>query len=105
MHILHPPLVPSKYRSLLTDYISLAKTRLADLKASPGLPSSSSPSPAVARACLVLMLLLASSLQVSMENMGLYEDLSSAGDVIEVTHLGAAPRPCPRAPQAQSRFL
>ncbi|KAM8776511.1 LOW QUALITY PROTEIN: Fanconi anemia group A protein [Rhynchonycteris naso] len=52
VHILHPPLVPSKYRSLLTDYVSLAKTRLADLK-------------------------------VSMENMGLYEDLSSAGDVTE----------------------
>jgi hypothetical protein len=34
VHILHPPLVPSKYRTLLTDYISLAKTRLADLKAS-----------------------------------------------------------------------
>nr|XP_060508713.1 Fanconi anemia group A protein [Panthera onca] len=40
-HILHPPLVPSKYRSLLTDYVTLAKTRLADLKASPGLPSPS----------------------------------------------------------------
>ncbi|XP_063653596.1 Fanconi anemia group A protein isoform X4 [Pan troglodytes] len=52
VHILHPPLVPSKYRSLLTDYISLAKTRLADLK-------------------------------VSIENMGLYEDLSSAGDITE----------------------
>uniref|UniRef100_A0A8C7B2C9 FA complementation group A n=1 Tax=Neovison vison TaxID=452646 RepID=A0A8C7B2C9_NEOVI len=51
-HILHPPLVPSKYRSLLTDYIALAKTRLSDLK-------------------------------VSMENMGLYEDLSSARDIIE----------------------
>ncbi|KAK1330595.1 hypothetical protein QTO34_010791 [Cnephaeus nilssonii] len=44
VHILHPPLVPSKYRSLLTDYVSLAKTRLADLKASPGLPSSLLPS-------------------------------------------------------------
>eukprot|EP00074_Homo_sapiens_P069181 XP_011521247.1 Fanconi anemia group A protein isoform X2 [Homo sapiens] len=52
VHILHPPLVPGKYRSLLTDYISLAKTRLADLK-------------------------------VSIENMGLYEDLSSAGDITE----------------------
>uniref|UniRef100_A0ABI7VQC0 FA complementation group A n=1 Tax=Felis catus TaxID=9685 RepID=A0ABI7VQC0_FELCA len=51
-HILHPPLVPSKYRSLLTDYVTLAKTRLADLK-------------------------------VSLENMGLYEDLSSARDVTE----------------------
>ncbi|KAF3817535.1 hypothetical protein GH733_012822 [Mirounga leonina] len=40
VHILHPPLVPSKYRSLLTDY-------------------------------------------VSMENMGLYEDLSSARDITE----------------------
>ncbi|XP_021561324.2 Fanconi anemia group A protein isoform X1 [Neomonachus schauinslandi] len=52
VHILHPPLVPSKYRSLLTDYVTLAKTRLADLK-------------------------------VSMENMGLYEDLSSARDITE----------------------
>ncbi|XP_016067742.1 PREDICTED: Fanconi anemia group A protein isoform X4 [Miniopterus natalensis] len=52
VHILHPPLVPSKYRSLLTDYVSLAKTRLADLK-------------------------------VSVENMGLYEDLSTVEDVIE----------------------
>ncbi|XP_027472901.1 Fanconi anemia group A protein isoform X4 [Zalophus californianus] len=52
VHILHPPLVPSKYRSLLTDYVTLAKTRLADLK-------------------------------VSVENMGLYEDLSSARDITE----------------------
>uniref|UniRef100_A0A452TVY9 FA complementation group A n=1 Tax=Ursus maritimus TaxID=29073 RepID=A0A452TVY9_URSMA len=50
--ILHPPLVPSKYRSLLTDYVALARTRLADLK-------------------------------VSVENMGLYEDLSSARDIAE----------------------
>ncbi|XP_058530791.1 Fanconi anemia group A protein [Ochotona princeps] len=52
VHILHPPLVPDKYRSLLSDYISLAKTRLADLK-------------------------------VSIENMGLYEDLTSTGDIAE----------------------
>ncbi|XP_059940419.1 Fanconi anemia group A protein isoform X4 [Mesoplodon densirostris] len=52
VHILHPPLVPSKYRALLTDYVALARTRLADLK-------------------------------VSIENMGLYEDLSSTGDVTE----------------------
>lgn len=52
VHIFHPPLVPSKYHSLLTDYISLAKTRLVDLK-------------------------------VSVENMGLYEDLSSSGDMAE----------------------
>ncbi|XP_069918954.1 Fanconi anemia group A protein isoform X5 [Oryctolagus cuniculus] len=52
VHILHPPLVPDKYRSLLSDYVSLAKTRLADLK-------------------------------VSIENMGLYEDLASAGDIAE----------------------
>lgn len=39
VHILHPPFVPSKYRSLLTDYVSLARTRLADLKASLGRPS------------------------------------------------------------------
>ncbi|XP_076989437.1 Fanconi anemia group A protein isoform X2 [Tamandua tetradactyla] len=52
VHLLHPPLVPSKYRLLLTDYVALAKTRLADLK-------------------------------VSIENTGLYEDLSSAGDITE----------------------
>uniref|UniRef100_A0A8C6D8Y4 FA complementation group A n=1 Tax=Moschus moschiferus TaxID=68415 RepID=A0A8C6D8Y4_MOSMO len=52
VHILHPPLVPGKYRTLLTDYVALAKTRLADLK-------------------------------VSIDNMGLYEDLSSAGDVTQ----------------------
>ncbi|XP_045628773.1 Fanconi anemia group A protein isoform X6 [Ursus americanus] len=52
VHIFHPPLVPSKYRSLLTDYVALARTRLADLK-------------------------------VSVENMGLYEDLSSARDIAE----------------------
>ncbi|XP_028736731.1 Fanconi anemia group A protein [Peromyscus leucopus] len=52
VHIFHPPLVPSKYHSLLTDYISLAKTRLADLK-------------------------------VSLENVGLYENLSSSGDIAE----------------------
>nr|XP_061813078.1 Fanconi anemia group A protein-like [Nerophis lumbriciformis] len=34
MHILHPPYVPTKYRSLLMEYVSLAKTRLADLKES-----------------------------------------------------------------------
>ncbi|XP_052023161.1 Fanconi anemia group A protein isoform X2 [Apodemus sylvaticus] len=52
VHIFHPPLVPSKYHSLLTDYVSLAKTRLADLK-------------------------------VSLENVGLYEDLSTPGDIAE----------------------
>lgn len=47
VHILHPPYVPSKYRALLLEYVSLAKTRLADL-------------------------------QASVEDMGLYEDLSTA---------------------------
>ncbi|XP_028333816.1 Fanconi anemia group A protein isoform X7 [Physeter macrocephalus] len=83
VHVLHPPLVPSKYRALLTDYVALARTRLADLKASPSLP------------CCLLPLSLRGgqrpsgsshapvSLQVSIENMGLYADLSSAGDVTE----------------------
>ncbi|XP_062245044.1 Fanconi anemia group A protein isoform X2 [Platichthys flesus] len=48
VHILHPPFVPVKHRSLLMEYISLAKTRLADLKE-------------------------------SVEDMGLYEDVSGAG--------------------------
>uniref|UniRef100_U3JK75 FA complementation group A n=1 Tax=Ficedula albicollis TaxID=59894 RepID=U3JK75_FICAL len=32
VHIMHPPFVPTKHRSLLLEYITLAKTRLADLK-------------------------------------------------------------------------
>ncbi|XP_058384481.1 Fanconi anemia group A protein isoform X4 [Diceros bicornis minor] len=66
VHILHPPLVPSKYRSLLTDYITLAKTRLADLK-------------------------------VSIENLGLYEDLSSARDVTESQPHSQAPQDVEKA--------
>ncbi|XP_061532496.1 Fanconi anemia group A protein isoform X3 [Phycodurus eques] len=49
VHILHPPYVPVKYRSLLMEYVSLAKTRLADLKQ-------------------------------SLENIGLCQDISRAGD-------------------------
>ncbi|RVE72327.1 hypothetical protein OJAV_G00060740 [Oryzias javanicus] len=47
VHILNPPYVPLKHRSLLMEYVSLAKTRLADLKE-------------------------------SVEDMGLYEDVSGA---------------------------
>ncbi|XP_011474753.2 Fanconi anemia group A protein isoform X1 [Oryzias latipes] len=47
VHILNPPYVPVKHRSLLMEYVSLAKTRLADLKE-------------------------------SVEDMGLYEDVSGA---------------------------
>ncbi|MED6250214.1 hypothetical protein ATANTOWER_027036, partial [Ataeniobius toweri] len=32
VHILHPPYVPAKHRNLLMEYVTLAKTRLADLK-------------------------------------------------------------------------
>ncbi|XP_071346052.1 Fanconi anemia group A protein [Trachinotus anak] len=48
VHVLHPPYIPVKHRSLLMEYTSLAKTRLADLKE-------------------------------SVEDMGLYEDISAAG--------------------------
>ncbi|XP_068458987.1 Fanconi anemia group A protein homolog [Clinocottus analis] len=48
VHILQPPYVRVKHRSLLMEYVSLAKTRLADLKE-------------------------------SVEDMGLYEDVSAAG--------------------------
>ncbi|XP_066570008.1 Fanconi anemia group A protein isoform X2 [Amia ocellicauda] len=48
VHVLHPPYVLTKYRPFLLEYVSLAKTRLADLK-------------------------------VSIEEMGLYEDLSGTG--------------------------
>ncbi|KFP88141.1 Fanconi anemia group A protein, partial [Apaloderma vittatum] len=32
VHIMYPPFVPTKHRSILLEYITLAKTRLADLK-------------------------------------------------------------------------
>ncbi|MGH0115761.1 UNVERIFIED_CONTAM: hypothetical protein FKN15_046946 [Acipenser sinensis] len=66
VHVLHPPYVPTKYRPLLLEYVSLAKTRLADLKVSieeMGLYEDLS---AVETAA-----------QVSIEEMGLYEDLSA----------------------------
>ncbi|XP_059402150.1 Fanconi anemia group A protein [Carassius carassius] len=34
VHVMHPPYIGGKYRSLLQEYISLAKTRLRDLKVS-----------------------------------------------------------------------
>ncbi|XP_069019003.1 Fanconi anemia group A protein homolog [Embiotoca jacksoni] len=52
VHILHPPYVPVKHRSLLMEYVSLAKTRLSDLKE-------------------------------SVEDMGLYEDVSGAGASVQ----------------------
>ncbi|XP_062997482.1 Fanconi anemia group A protein [Elgaria multicarinata webbii] len=52
VHIMHPPFVPTKYRPFLLEYVTLAKTRLADLK-------------------------------VSIEEMGLYEDLSSAKEPVQ----------------------
>ncbi|XP_009944846.1 PREDICTED: Fanconi anemia group A protein, partial [Leptosomus discolor] len=52
VHIMYPPFVPAKHRSILLEYITLAKTRLADLK-------------------------------VAIEDMGLYEDLSSADEPVQ----------------------
>ncbi|KAM6936883.1 Fanconi anemia group A protein [Xenentodon cancila] len=52
VHILHPPFVPAKHRNLLMEYVSLAKTRLADLKE-------------------------------SVEDMGLYQDVSCAGAAVQ----------------------
>ncbi|KAM4638581.1 Fanconi anemia group A protein [Amazona ochrocephala] len=52
VHIMYPPFVPTKYRSVLLDYIALAKTRLDDLK-------------------------------VAIEDMGLYEDLSSTDESVQ----------------------
>ncbi|KFR11065.1 Fanconi anemia group A protein, partial [Opisthocomus hoazin] len=52
VHIMYPPFVPTKHRSILLEYITLAKTRLADLK-------------------------------VAIEDMGLYEDLSSADESVQ----------------------
>eukprot|EP00079_Xenopus_tropicalis_P024792 XP_012817791.1 PREDICTED: Fanconi anemia group A protein isoform X2 [Xenopus tropicalis] len=53
VHVLHPPFVPPKYRPLLMEYISLAKTRLTDMK-------------------------------VSIEDMGLYEDLSARPNIVQL---------------------
>ncbi|KFV78899.1 Fanconi anemia group A protein, partial [Struthio camelus australis] len=52
VHIMYPPFVPTKHRSILLEYITLAKTRLADLK-------------------------------VAIEDMGLYEDLSSTNESVQ----------------------
>ncbi|XP_014797993.1 PREDICTED: Fanconi anemia group A protein isoform X1 [Calidris pugnax] len=52
VHIMYPPFVPAKHRSILLEYITLAKTRLADLK-------------------------------VAIEDMGLYEDLSSTDESVQ----------------------
>ncbi|NXS73451.1 FANCA protein, partial [Pandion haliaetus] len=52
VHIMYPPFVPTKHRSILLEYITLAKTRLADLK-------------------------------VAIEDMGLYEDLSSTDESLQ----------------------
>ncbi|NWU16526.1 FANCA protein, partial [Cephalopterus ornatus] len=52
VHIMYPPFVPTKHRSLLLEYIALAKTRLSDLK-------------------------------VAIEDMGLYEDLSSTDEAVQ----------------------
>ncbi|NWW12479.1 FANCA protein, partial [Oreocharis arfaki] len=52
VHIMYPPFVPTKHRSLLLEYITLAKTRLTDLK-------------------------------VAIEDMGLYEDLSSTDEAVQ----------------------
>lgn len=38
VHIMYPPFVPTKHQSLLLEYITLAKTRLADLKVRKKLP-------------------------------------------------------------------
>lgn len=32
VHIMYPPFVPTKHRGILLEYITLARTRLADLK-------------------------------------------------------------------------
>ncbi|XP_028304960.1 Fanconi anemia group A protein isoform X2 [Gouania willdenowi] len=52
VHILHPPYVSIKHRALLMEYVSLAKTRLSDLKE-------------------------------SVEDMGLYEDVSAVGTSVQ----------------------
>ncbi|KAM9374066.1 Fanconi anemia group A protein [Phaethornis superciliosus] len=52
VHIMYPPFVPTKHRSILLEYITLAKTRLADLK-------------------------------VAIEDMGLYEDLSTTDESVQ----------------------
>ncbi|MBZ3876319.1 Fanconi anemia group A protein [Sciurus carolinensis] len=92
VHVLHPPLVPGKFCALLADYVALARTRLADLKASP-----CPPGPAGTRQSLSLLLGSSFSfLKVSLENMGLYENLSSAGDVTE---------PCSQAAQDVEKAL
>lgn len=99
VHIMYPPFVPTKHRSLLLEYITLAKTRLADLKVRKhclfweeffvGLSN-----PAVCDTC-------SSDLtQVAIEDMGLYEDLSAPEEAVQVL------LPClPVSSSATSLFL
>ncbi|KAK3564816.1 hypothetical protein QTP86_027978, partial [Hemibagrus guttatus] len=54
VHVLHPPYVPGKHRSLLQEFISLTRTRLSDLKV------------------------------VSVEQMGMYEVVSGAATEVKV---------------------
>ncbi|OXB78384.1 UNVERIFIED_CONTAM: hypothetical protein H355_009155 [Colinus virginianus] len=68
VHIMYPPFVPTKHRSILLEYITLAKTRLADLK-------------------------------VAIEDMGLYEDLSSTRESVQYLSLSVA---CVSQPQGQA---
>lgn len=101
----HPPPAPGPQQVPLPPHgLRLAGQDAAGRPEGESRPPPPPHSPAVLHARLVLTLPLSSSLQISMENMGLYEDLSSAGDVIEVTHRSAGPRACAHAPQAQSGF-
>ncbi|KAF0040818.1 hypothetical protein F2P81_006716 [Scophthalmus maximus] len=96
-HILHPPFVPVKHRGLLMEYVSLAKTRLTDLRFHILHPPFV---PVKHRGLLMEYVSLAKTrltdLRESVEDMGLYEDVSGAG---------GAPTQLPVKPDARMNLI
>lgn len=77
VHILHPPYVPAKHRSLLMEYVSLAKTRLADLKVKESSRFRKKGTNFIKKRYFVRKPFCVCT-QESVEDMGLYKDVSAA---------------------------
>lgn len=85
VHIMYPPFVPSKHRSILLEYITLAKTRLADLKVSKNCPFRKDIFLDLSNLTVLWQRpSLCITTQVAIEDMGLYEDLSSTDEAVQV---------------------
>ncbi len=78
VHVMHPPFIAGKYRSLLQEYTSLAKTRLRDLKVCSYFPGCRNGWVCVANCTL---------LQVSLEETGIFEVVNGSAGMLEVSHV------------------